>query len=156
MAAAVFITEKHSLMRGTQSLSPGSLSDEQNRLEWRRLAICVADKFGQFLDQTWPWLDPLWDENDFRKGARRLSYTEICGSLLSQILILLQVHIQAPESCDRAALTSISHGFHLFWRGPCVSEHKCVSHYQSEDSWSQVTETELPSMVSSLSCVCCI
>ena len=37
-----------------------------------------------------------------------------------------------------------------------MSEHKCVSHYQKEDSQSQVTEGELPSMVSCLYCICCV
>lgn len=60
--------------------------------------LCIGEKLGQLFDQIWRQLDHLWDENDFRKGVGWLSHTEVPGSLLSQILILLQVQIQAPSS----------------------------------------------------------
>lgn len=60
--------------------------------------LCAGEKLGWLFEQICPWLDPLGNENDFRKEARRLSYTETHGSLWSQMLILLHVQIQAAAS----------------------------------------------------------
>ena len=98
----------------------------------------------------WKWL---------QKGRGQQSHAEVLRSLLPQILILLQVQIQAPsctQPCASAGRNSVSHDFHHFWRRPSAPEPKCASHYQKEDSQSQVTEGELPSMVSCGCCICCI
>ena len=120
--------------------------------------LCTGEKFSQLFDQIWPRLDSLWDENDFRKGGGQQSHTEVYGSLLSQILILLQVQIQAPsrtQPCASAAGNSVSHDSSFLKEALCVWA-KCASHYQKEDSQSQVTEGELPSMVSCVCCICCV
>lgn len=92
-------------MRGTWSLNPA----ERNTVIRRMLAVCVLGRnWASSLTKFGISWTTCGMKNDFRKGVGWLSHTEVPGSLLSQILILLQVQIQAPSS-------SQSHGPALPW-----------------------------------------